>query len=180
MLRREPHRANERTTMRIEQLMSQPAVICRPTDTLNTPARLMWDYDCGFIPVIAEDDRIVGVITDRDICMAAYLRGQPLHEIPVSVVMAKQVVACFPKEFIDAAERVMGKAQVRRVPVLDELNRPMGVLAFSDMIRHAASTHSRDGLDRTLILTLATICEPRPRPPQLVKMAEDPLPTRIA
>lgn len=164
--------------MRIEQLMTQPAVVCRPDDTLNTAARLMWEYDCGSIPVVAEDDRLVGMVTDRDICMAAHLRGQSLHEIPVSVAMAQQVVSCFPQEFIDAAERLMSKAQVRRVPVVDDDNRPMGVLSLNDLIRHTASSHARDGRDRALVLTMATICQPRARPPQLVMMAgPEPVPT---
>ena len=164
--------------MLIEQLMSQPAVICRPNDTLNTAASLMWEHDCGVLPVVAEDDRLVGVLTDRDICMAAHFQGQPLHEIPVSVAMARQVVSCFPQEFIDAAERLMSEAQVRRVPVVDAENRPLGVLSFNDLIRHAASTDPRDGFDRALVLSMAAICQPRARPPELVEIAgPEPIPT---
>lgn len=164
--------------MRIEQLMSQPAHTCTDSDTLNAAARLMWEYDCGVVPVVNEYGRLVGVVTDRDVCMAAYTRGQPLHEIPVSAAMSTQVFTCSPQEPIEAAERLMSKAQIRRVPVVDRDNRPVGVLSLNDLARNAASTRARNGVDREIVETLAAICRPRARPPQIIHAAgPEPLPT---
>jgi CBS domain-containing protein len=164
--------------MRIEQLMSQPAITCRMNDTLSTAAQLMWEHDCGVMPVVGEDGHLTGILTDRDICMAAYTRGQPLHEIPASAAMSKQVFSCSPQESIDAAERLMSKMQVRRVPVVDRDSRPIGVLSLNDLARHAAATRSRNGLDRETVETLAAICQPRARPPQVVHVAGPaPIPT---
>jgi len=67
----------------VSQLM-KPVHSCRPNDTLNEPARLMWDFDCGAVPVVDEAGCLVGIITDRDICMAACTRGQSLALAEVS------------------------------------------------------------------------------------------------
>ena len=64
--------------MRVEQLMSRPVHCCRPEDTLACAAQLMWDHDCGCVPVVAADGTgLAGIITDRDICMCAYFQNKP-------------------------------------------------------------------------------------------------------
>ncbi len=146
--------------MRIEEIMSKPVVTCRPTDTLNSAARLMWENDCGIVAVIDENDRLTGVITDRDICMSAYTQGTSLHTIPVARAMAMQVFSCHARESIDAAERVMKEKQVRRVPIVDDDNRPIGLLSLNDIARHAAGARKKNGLDREVTQTLAAICQP--------------------
>src|SRR5262249_40110788 len=106
-------------------------------DTLNEAARIMWERDCGFVPVVADrsDPRLVGVITDRDICMAAYTKGEPLGAIRIGDVMAKSVMSCRAADEIGTAERVMQQAQVHRLPVVDGAQRLVGVLALADIAR---------------------------------------------
>jgi CBS domain-containing protein len=148
--------------MRIEQLMSRPVHCCSEGDTLNTAAQMMWEHDCGAIPVIGPDGTLVGMITDRDICMAAYTRGQCLSMIPVGEAMAKQVFACSPKDSIQSAERLMSDKQVRRVPVVDEERRPVGILSTNDITRHAMTAGSqKNGVEHQVVETLAAICTPR-------------------
>jgi CBS domain-containing protein len=74
--------------------MNKPAVSCRPSDTLSVAAQAMWDHDCGAIPVANDDGRLVGIITDRDICMATYTKGRAPQTISVKEVMAKDVTSC--------------------------------------------------------------------------------------
>jgi CBS domain-containing protein len=163
--------------MRIAQLMSQPAITCRSSDTLNTAAGLMWEEDCGVLPVVDEAGHLVGMVTDRDICMAAYTQGKPLQDICVSGVMATQVFSCYAQEFVDAAERLMSKMQIRRLPIVDEDNRPVGVLSINDLARNATSPESGIDLSHGLVQTLAAIGKPRARPPQFVRVtAEEPMP----
>lgn len=148
--------------MRIEQLMTRPVHCCSEGDTLNTAAQMMWEHDCGAIPVTRPDGTLVGMITDRDICMAAYTRGQCLSEIPVGKVMAKQVFACSPNESIRSAERMMSDKQVRRVPVIDDGRRLVGILSTNDITRHAMTAGSqRNGNEHQVVETLAAICTPR-------------------
>jgi CBS-domain-containing membrane protein len=147
--------------MEIQQIMSQPAITCRSTDTLDTAAHKMWDHDCGAIPVVDDDGRLVGMITDRDICMAAFTQGSPLHCIPVANAMASAVVACQADDSIESAEELMSERQIRRLPVIDGAGHPVGVLSLNDIARHAASARRRNGGDREVVDTLAAICQPR-------------------
>ena len=147
--------------MNVKEIMSKPAVTCRPHDNLNTAAQLMWEHDCGVVPIIGDDDRVVGIVTDRDICMAAYIQGKALSEIAVTNAMAEDVATIRSGDSIEAAEKLMSDRQIRRLPVVDDDNRPIGVLSLNDLARHAASSRKKNGLDREVTRTLASICTPR-------------------
>lgn len=147
--------------MKVEELMSQPVVTCRPRDSLNAAAKLLWDHDCGAVPVVDDQGVLNGMITDRDICMSAYTRGVGLSDIAVADAMAKDVFACRPQDSLDSAERVMSEKQVRRLPVVNDDDRPVGFISLNDIARFAAASRKKNGLDREVTRTLAAICEPR-------------------
>jgi len=146
--------------MRIREIMSSPAVTCRQDDTLNTAAQLMWEHDCGTIPVTDDAGQIVGIVTDRDICMATFTQGRAPQAIRVADAMARQVFSCHAEDPLDAAERLMSEKQVRRLPVVDSGNRPLGLLSLNDIARNAAA-QKKDGIDREVVRTTAAICQPR-------------------
>lgn len=148
--------------MNIQEIMSQPAITCRHDDTLNVAAQLMWERDCGAIPVTDDDGRIVGIVTDRDICMATYTSGRAPQAVRVADAMAKQVFSCHAQDSLEEAERLMSDKQIRRVPIVDGDNRPIGLLSINDLARHAAAARQKDGLEREVTQTLAAICQPRP------------------
>ena len=105
--------------MKVEQLMTREVRICTESDTLNRAAQLMWECDCGLIPVTSTngDGKVIGVVTDRDIAMAAYTQGKQLWAIPVTEAMAQKVFACHANDGISQAEasnaRKSGKAPAR-------------------------------------------------------------------
>lgn len=148
--------------MSIRDIMSQPAVTCQPIDSLNTAAQLMWEHDCGALPVIDDDGHVVGMITDRDICMAAYTQGGTLRDVPVAQAMAKEVFSCQAEDALADVEQLMSEKQIRRVPVVNGDSRPLGVVSLNDIARFAASARRRNGIDREVIETLAAISRPRP------------------
>lgn len=152
--------------MKVEEIMSQPAVICRTTDSLNRAAHLMWENDVGVIPAVGDDGKIAGVITDRDICMAAYTQGVPLRAIRVADAMARRVYACRAEDTLEGAEKLMSEKQVRRIPVIDGSERPIGMISLNDIARHAASS-SKPGGREQLTQTLAAVGRPRKPQPQL-------------
>jgi CBS domain-containing protein len=123
--------------MRVEQVMTRDVKLCHPDQSLNEAAGLMWDHACGCIPVVDQDDRVVGVLTDRDVAMAAYTQGRRLVEMPVSAAMSRQVFACHVGDSIDTAETLMRAHQVRRLPVLGFEDRIVGILSLSDIAREA-------------------------------------------
>jgi CBS domain-containing protein len=146
--------------MHILEVMSHPVITCPVQAQLDQAARLMWEFDCGTIPVLDDDGRLAGIVTDRDICMAAYTQGKPLHEIPVTTAMARSVIAVYEHDSVEAVERLMQENQIRRLPVLDAEGHPTGIVSLNDLARLAAQTH-RGGVDRELVTTLAAICQPR-------------------
>ena len=150
--------------MRIEQLMSRPVATCHTNDPLNVPARLMWEHDCGAIPVVHDDGSIAGVITDRDICMAAYTQGRSLDAIRVENVMAKQVIAAQLQHRVREVEDLMATHQIRRIPVVDDHGRPIGILSLSDLTIESVQPDTKmpNGVFQ-ISHTLAAICEPRAR-----------------
>jgi CBS-domain-containing membrane protein len=124
----------------------------------------MWEGDCGAVPVVHGEGHLVGMITDRDICMAAYTRGLALWQIPVSEAMSKEVHSVRTKDQLERAEAVMRGARIRRVPVLDGEGRLVGILSMNDLARHAqhaVGSARKNGLSADNIAqTLAAICEP--------------------
>jgi CBS domain-containing protein len=151
--------------MRVEQLMTKQVHICRPEDSLERAAQLMWDYDCGSLPVISGDGapKAVGMITDRDIAMCAMFHPKPLRELPVSEAMARNVRVCRPADSVEDAESVMRDAQVRRLPVVDSNERIVGMISLADLAREAtrecAPGASKEITETQVGDTLAAICE---------------------
>ncbi|MEA3181675.1 MAG: hypothetical protein QOI59_5198 [Gammaproteobacteria bacterium] len=98
--------------MRVDGIMNKPVQTCRPDDSLQYAAQLMWDHDCGCVPVCSSDGvrRTIGVITDRDICMGALFQGKPLQELRVGDAMARQLLACRPESSLREAEQAMRDA----------------------------------------------------------------------
>ncbi len=150
--------------MTIKELMTRPAVTCPNTSTTEHAAWLMWESDCGFVPVVDDQGRAVGVVTDRDICMAAYTQGLALRDIPVTTAMAHHVIAIHADESIDTAEHLMADNQIRRLPVIDADGTVVGVVALNDLARLAGEVR-RMGLDRELVTTVAAVCRPRAQTP---------------
>lgn len=151
---------NQGQAMKVQEIMSQPVVTCRPNDSLNRAAELMWDGDCGTVPVVDDDGRVAGIVTDRDICMASYTKGQTLASIPVSEAMTSAVRTCRAEDPVESAVRQIREARARRLPVVDDDNRPVGILSLNDIARSAADQRQSD-IDREVVEMLAAVCEPR-------------------
>jgi CBS domain-containing protein len=154
--------------MKVEQLMTRNVETCAAADRLNAVARIMWERDCGCVPVVADGDgaaRVVGMITDRDVCMAAYTQGRPLADITVGSAMSRDVRACHATDSIGAAMKVFEQHQLHRLPVLDEHECLVGLLSVADLAREAAREHRRgtkDVTDADLGEMVEAISAPRP------------------
>ena len=145
--------------MQVSEIMSQPPITCPVDAGLDAPARLMWEFDCGIILVVGDDRRLVGVVTDRDICMAAYMHHKPLHLIPLGKVMSEPVISVQGGEDLLAAEHLMRDNRIRRLPVTDDGGRPVGVIALHDVARTAVRSGQADH-DREIVETVAAVSTP--------------------
>jgi CBS domain-containing protein len=150
--------------VKIAELMTKNARTCRADQSLNDAAQIMWERDCGCVPVLGDDasQRVIGVITDRDIAIAAYCQGRTLKDISIRSAMSKQVCCCSPDTDARTAEQMMAKAQVRRLVVLDDGGRLLGVLSIADLAQEAAHPrHGGAGLRNDEVgATLASISQP--------------------
>jgi CBS domain-containing protein len=152
--------------MKIEQLMTKNVRTCLAEDVLAVPARIMWERDCGCVPVVASDGsgRVVGMLTDRDICMAALMQGGKLEELRVEGAMCTEISSCKPSSTLREAEQLMCQSQLRRLPVVDEADQLLGLISLADI---AANTVGAPGASeksiprREVADTLVAICRPR-------------------
>lgn len=144
--------------MKVEQVMSNTVWTCHAEEPLSCAAKLMWDHDIGAVPVLGADDKLVGIVTDRDLCMAAYFTGERMSSVPVSHAMSKAAFTIGPATRIEAAEDLMRSKQIRRLPVV-EAEKLVGMLTLGDLAR---ATKTRGHVAATEItVTLAAILEPR-------------------
>ena len=149
--------------MQVKDIMSMSVQTCSPFDSLETVAQRLWEHDIGVLPVIAADGRPQAVITDRDICMAAYTRGKSLAQIQAKDAMSAAVVTCRSDDEIATAARKMAKHQVRRLPVVDAGGRVVGILSMNDLALAAGDPPARiDGAMATEALrVLSAACRHR-------------------
>jgi CBS domain-containing protein len=143
--------------------MTRPVHTCRPETSMSEAARLMWEKDCGVLPVVNDDRKVVGMITDRDLCMGAFLRGRSLQDLKVKDSMTRTVVTCLPSDSIEQVIRDLGDTQVRRIPVVDGRGRLVGILSLNDLARRLVTLDERERarLAPRFLEALASICETR-------------------
>ncbi len=153
--------------MKVEQLMTREVRVCTEGDSLNRAAQLMWELDCGCVPVISVngEGKVIGFVTDRDIAMAAYTQGKELLGIPITAAMSHEVIACHESDGIGQAEALMRDNQVRRLPVLDQSEHLVGIISLNDIAqeahREASAGRHIEVSEGTVAETLASVCRPR-------------------
>src|SRR5215813_3213319 len=146
--------------MKVQEIMTHDVVACRSSDTMDRAVQLMLGKDCGCVPVVDEHKRVVGMITDRDICLAAHNSGKALSQLAVADGMAGRVECCAPAESVGEAERKLRERQLRRLPVVDLDGHLLGILAMAELARAAART-KKAVTPAEVCGTLAEICRPR-------------------
>lgn len=150
--------------MKVQELMTKDVKTCGRYSNLAEAASLLWEGDCGVLPVM-DDDKLAGIISDRDICFAVATKGRLASEITVGeVVSGRPVYTCRPEDDVRNALSTMQQQQVRRIPVVNSDGRIEGILSISDVVL-AAESEARgitQGVSsKEAISTLKAICEHR-------------------
>ena len=131
--------------MKIGELMTPEVEVIKPGDTLHTAAKMMDDLNAGVLPV-GENDRLVGMITDRDITVRAVAKGRDPNKTAVREAMTAEIRYCFEDEDAEAVARKMGSWQVRRLPVLNRDKRLVGIVSLSDLVIGGAEEPGKEAL----------------------------------
>ncbi|MCA8948525.1 MAG: CBS domain-containing protein [Planctomycetes bacterium] len=123
--------------MKTIEVMSTAPRTVRVVDRLDAAARTLWEADCGVVPVVDASGELVGIVTDRDLCMASYTQGRSLTEIPVAAVMSQQLATCRPDEPLSDVMQTMQRLRVHRLPVVDAHGKLVGMISTNDLVRAA-------------------------------------------
>jgi CBS domain-containing protein len=115
---------------------------CRREANLGEAAELMWKGNCGFLPITGADNKVCGVITDRDICIALGTRNKLAGKVAAGEVTSGKLYACSPEDDIHVALLTMREGGVRRLPVIDAEGRAVGVLSMDDVLLRAEPSGS--------------------------------------
>ena len=143
--------------MKVQDLMTKH-VYCVSTDqSLNDAAHLMWQHNCGSVPVVDKENRVVGMVTDRDIAMAAYINGKCLSDMPISKTQPRQLICCKPEDDIRTVEELMQLYQLHRLPVVGDNSEPLGIVSLNDLAV-AYKSGVREIKPKDLSETLSAIC----------------------
>ncbi len=129
--------------MNVREIMTSSVEDCRPSTDLAAAAAIMWRNDCGVVPVVDDGLRVAGVITDRDICMAAATRHRRPEELTAGQVMSGRVHTVRPDADVRDALELMRAHRVRRLPVTDDQGVLCGMLSITDVIRRTTSGRRR-------------------------------------
>jgi len=124
---------------RIRDIMTSNPSTVEPDKTVVDAARIMKQEDAGVVPV-TENGRLTGMVTDRDIAIRVVAEGRDPQSTPVREVASKDLVTVDPQQDLDEALRLMAQHQVRRLPVVEEDGRLVGVVAQADVARHGNDT----------------------------------------
>lgn len=123
--------------MKIETVMTKQPSCCSPSDTLQGVAQMMRQQDVGAIPVVSDlvSKKLVGIITDRDLCVRAMAEGKDPHTTTIGPYFTTEVITCSPEDTLEACEQKMRQHRIRRIPVVDNKNLCVGIIVQADIAR---------------------------------------------
>ena len=126
--------------MTCAEVMTPSPTACQPHHTAVEAAELMQREDCGLVPVVSENGKLIGVLTDRDIVIKVLAGGRDARNTAVSEVMSTELVTCLPQETIETAMEQMATRQVRRIPIVERDGSLVGIVAQADIATRVASS----------------------------------------
>jgi CBS domain-containing protein len=142
--------------MKVKKVMTADAGFCFAEENLSKAVQIMWQRDCGAVPIVDAEMKVVGMITDRDIAIAAGFRDQKTSEISIGEVIGNRVFTCSETEETEDVLKKMRRARVKRIPVTGENGALVGIVSIADLILKAPK------LKKKTYSTLKSIVKPRP------------------
>ena len=144
--------------MKVKDVMKTDVGFCSTEDNLKKTAEIMRHRDCGAVPIVDEENRVVGMLTDRDICLAVAARNRKASDVKNKELMSGSVIVCSAEDKIEDALRKMRKHQIKRLAAVGAGGELVGILSVSDVL---LSIRKDKKLKKKIYLTLKKISEPR-------------------
>jgi len=138
--------------MKVKDVMTTDLTTCTPDTTLAEAAHLMWEADCGILPVV-DDGELMGIVTDRDMYIALATKNERASRLKVGAVATQTVATCTPEDDLHTALATIETARVRRLPVVGFGNTVLGILSMNDVVCAGETIEGEDVLQ-----TLRAIC----------------------
>ena len=126
--------------MNVQDVMTSDVQTCGPDTNLASAAKIMWDTDCGVLPVLNVEGQVLGMLTDRDICMACATKNRAPSELTVRDTVSGKTYKCKMSDDVHSVMEIMKREQVRRIPVVDEEGVLQGLISMNDFILLAGET----------------------------------------
>jgi len=126
--------------MKVKDVMVGTPAFCSPETNLAAAVEMFWNRNCGILPVLGSDGKLVGIVTDRDVCIALGTRNRLAGDVTASEVMTPRVISCSEEDDIHSAVDTMREEGVRRLPVLGADGTLKGILSMDDVVRHSSDS----------------------------------------
>ncbi len=147
--------------MKVKEIMTEGPGFCSGTDTLAGAAMIMWQRDCGAVPVVDAENKVIGIITDRDICIAVASREKKASGIKAGELCAGAVLTVLPDDDIKKVIKLMRGNQIRRLPVTDEEGHLQGIVTLADIVT-AAGAKKKNKSARKKVFSLIEAVSKKP------------------
>lgn len=148
--------------MFVRDIMKRNVTTCKPEQSAEDVALMMWNNDCGSIPVLDDSGRVIGMITDRDICMATALQRKPAYDIRVRDIMSRQLFSSHPDNDVKQAMKTMASHRVKRLPITNGSGQIEGILSIDDIVataeRGARGIKSPELSFDDAVVTMKSVC----------------------
>ena len=150
--------------MKVRDVMMRTPACCRPETNLGSAIEMLWTRNCGMLPIVDARQKVIGVVTDRDLCVALGTRSRPAGQITVGEVATGEAYTCRAEDDIHVALQEMANNRVRRLPVVDEDGVLEGILSMDNVVLHTETAgwgRSTELSDEDVVKTLRQIYGPR-------------------
>jgi len=152
--------------MKVREIMTKSPAYCGPDTNLAAAVEILWNKNCGILPIVDSGEKLLGVVTDRDMCVALGTRNRLPSEITVQDVTTGKIVSCKADDDLRRALAAMAEAKVRRLPVIDTAGKLLGILSMDDVVlRTQTGDVKRDAevSAEDVVNTLKSVYTPQPQ-----------------
>jgi len=141
--------------MRVQEIMTKDVSFCNAGTNAAAATEIMWNRNCGVLPIVEEGRGVVGMVTDRDLLIALGTSNRHASDLPVGEVMSKDLSLCAPDDDVRDALKTMARRQLHRLPVVDQDGALKGILSLDDVAVRAET----DGISKDLLKAMKAICD---------------------